>query len=230
MAQGARVNDVDVIRAFRATLVKFIEAGGTAVTDAEGEILKKMAWLEQEQEMYWTQAIRKLQDMLVRAKEQLRMKKLFKDSSGRTASAVDEEKQVKMIQAKLLEAEQKQAATKRYAKQLQRDHLMYRGGVQRLQTMLSSDLPNAVAMLEAAVVKLDQYMAAAPVLTTSDAGAMAAPAGAEGSGDENMKRAAEPDAEENKVDAPADAAGVEPAEAAKELEKPGAQAPEPESN
>ena len=216
MAEGARVHDVEAIRTFRAHLIKFIESGNTAVTDSEGEILKKLGWLEHEQEAFWKNTIRKLQDLVTRCKEQVRMKKLFKDSSGRTASAVDEEKKLKMAQAKLLDAEQRLANTQRYAKQLQRDHLMYRGGVQRLQTLLSSDLPNAVQMLETVVVKLDHYMAGGPVLTTSEAGGMTAPVpGGEGTGDDNMKRAAEPDADENKVDeAKPDESKTEPAEAA----------------
>ena len=49
------------------------------------------------------------------------MKKLFKDSSGRYPSAVEEEKAVRLCQSRLEEANEKLVATKKYARVLQRE-------------------------------------------------------------------------------------------------------------
>ena len=140
-----------------------------------------MSWLDGEQTAFWTLQIRKLTELIGQLKEQIRMKKLFKDSSGRTPSAFDEEKKLRSAQQKMTVAEEKLANTRRWAKQLQREHLMFRGGVQRLQTMLSSELPNGVAALETIIVQLDAYLSAGvPSLAASDAnvavGAMTQPA------------------------------------------------------
>ena len=170
MADGARVQDLDAIRGFRVALIKFIESSSAALIDAEGEIVKRISWCEGEQQVFWQHNIRKLQDLISQLKEQIRMKKLFKDSSGRTVSAFDEEKKLRAAQAKLEMAEQKLMNCRKWAKQLQREQLMYRGGVQRLQTMLTSDLVTGIATLDRIVAQLDQYLAAgAPELAGSDA-------------------------------------------------------------
>lgn len=172
MADGARVEDTAAIRLFRAAVIKFIESSNAALTDAEGELIKRVGWLEGEQSVFWQGQIRKLTDVIGQLKEQIRMKKLFKDSSGRTPSAFDEEKKLRSAQQKMEIAEQKLANCRRWAKQLQREHLNYRGGIQRLSTMVQSDLVSGIATLDKVLAQLEEYLATgAPQLTTSDAGA-----------------------------------------------------------
>lgn len=191
---NARVQDLDVIRHFRAALVKFLESANSALTDADGEITRKIGWLEGEQEHFWTMQVRKWHEEVNRAKDAVRQKRIFKDSLGRQQSTVDEEKHLKKCQKILEEAEQKLANTRRHAKQLQREHLLYRGGVQRLATALSSDMPNAIAMLDRVTVQLEKYVSAAPTLATSDAGPdQTATFGTDAAG--SMTRAVEPDDE-----------------------------------
>ncbi|HEX8322327.1 MAG TPA: hypothetical protein VF595_00315 [Tepidisphaeraceae bacterium] len=191
MADGAKVQDIDAIRSFRAAMVKFIESSNAALGDAEAEITRRLSWCEGEQSTFWQGQIRKLTDIISQLKEAIRMKKLFKDSSGRTQSAFDEEKKLRAAQARMEQAEQKLANCRRWAKQLQREHLMYRGGVQRLQTLLSSDLVNSVATLDAVVVQLDAYLSGgAPSLATSEAAPLGQSAG-EGVGAGTMNRSAD---------------------------------------
>ena len=229
---GARVEDLEAIRMFRATLVKFIESGGAALTDAESEITKRMGWLEGEQSSYWQNAIRKMQEKVTSCKEAVRMKKLFKDSAGKSQSAFDEEKKLKQAQTMLAHAEEKLANTRRWAKQLQREHLMYRGGVQRLQTMITNELPNGVHLLENVLVQIDQYLNGdQPALAPSQAGQMSQAAG-DGPGAGNMHRSA--DAELPAETAPAVAADemgdVPPQQAAASAGEPaGQRTAEPEN-
>lgn len=192
MADGARVQDIDAIRGFRASLVKFIEASNAAMINAEGELAKRLSWVQGEQAVFWQHNIRKLQDLIGQLQEQIRMKKLFRDSSGRTPSAFDEEKKLRAAQQKLMIAEEKLMNCRRWAKQLQREQLIYRGGVQRLQTMLSSDLVVGVATLDKVVVQIDQYLnAGAPTMAGSDAtGGTDRPTGTEAAAGQ-MKRSAD---------------------------------------
>ena len=170
MADGAKVQDLDVIRSFRASMIKFIEASNAALTDGESDLTKRQAWCEGEQTAFWNHQIKKLNELISQLKEAIRSKQLFRDSTGRTQSAFDEQKKLRAAQARLEQAEQKLANCRKWGKQLQREHLNYRGGVQRLQTMLSSDLVNSVATLETILTQLDAYLSAgAPLLATSDA-------------------------------------------------------------
>jgi hypothetical protein len=132
-------------------------------------MLSMLRWLENEQLSHWQSQIRKRHDLLERAKEALRMKKLFKDSSGRTPSAVEEEKAVRVCTARLEEATNKLAATKKYARVLQRELQTYKGSVQRFATTVQSDIPVAVATLDSLVEALEAYVALAPGEPTAGA-------------------------------------------------------------
>lgn len=190
MSSGARVHDIDTIRLFRAALVKFTESSSVALTDAEGEVLRKLNWLESEQDRFWQMQVRKWTEEVAKAKDAVRQKTIFKDSLGRTQSAVDEMKHLKKCQAALDTSEEKLKNTRRHARELQREHLLYRGGVQRFATILSADMPTAVAALDRIVAQLEAYTAAGPAMATSEAGSEATtPLGADAEG--TMKRAVE---------------------------------------
>ncbi|HEY7086501.1 MAG TPA: hypothetical protein VH518_00350 [Tepidisphaeraceae bacterium] len=162
MAEGARVESIDALKHFRVALFKFQEAANAALADAEGDLSSTLNWLENEQYMFWQNQIRKRHELLERAKEAVRMKKLFKDSSGRTPSAVEEEKAMLMAKRRLEEAEEKFNNVKKYTRVLQREIQTYKGSVQRFATTVQSDLPVAVAMLDNHVTTLEQYVMLAP--------------------------------------------------------------------
>ncbi len=158
MAQGARVESIETIRAFRVALVKFAEAANTALDDADGDLSRTLNWLQSEQLMHWQTQVRQRAELVSRAKEAVRMKKLFKDSSGRPQSAIDEEKALAVAQRRYVEAEQKVVAVKKYANRLQKEILAYKGQVQRFSTTVQSDVPTAVARLDQISDILDRYV------------------------------------------------------------------------
>ncbi|HEX8342993.1 MAG TPA: hypothetical protein VF624_18975 [Tepidisphaeraceae bacterium] len=191
MSERANISDLDSIRQFRAALVKFTETANTGVTDSDGEIVSKISWLDSEQTPYWIAQNRKWTEAVSKAIDAVRQKRVFKDSFGRPQSTVDEEKHLRNCRLKLEEAEAKLAATRRAVTQLQREHLLYRGGVQRLMTMLASDMPGAIAMLDRVVAQIEAYAASGPTLVTSESAQSTAETGGSPA-DGNMKRAAEP--------------------------------------
>jgi hypothetical protein len=176
---GARVESVDALKYFRIALLKFAETANIALGDAEGEVNRISMWLGHEQQQYWQQQIRKRQELVARAKDAVRQKKLFKDSSGREQSAVDEEKQLMKAMKRLEEAEQKLLATKRHYGLIQKETHSYKGSTQRLSTAVTSDLPNAAAKLNNLIIRLEEYLNIAgpandlPVPGFGDEGSMA---------------------------------------------------------
>src|SRR5688572_17309803 len=181
MPEGARIESVDALRSFRAALVKFAEAANVALGDAESELQRTLVWLETEQDTFWQQQVRKWTEAVTAAKDKVRQKKLFKDSSGRFPSAVDEEKHLAICLRRLEEAQTKMANTRKWARRLQREIHNYKGGVGRLATTVASDLPRAIARLDKLGGILDAYvsLSAGPGVTESYAPALGA---AEGSG------------------------------------------------
>jgi hypothetical protein len=158
----ARVEDIEILKVFRAAMFKFAEASGVALADAESELHRTINWLENEQMSKWQNEHRKRQRILGEAREKLRMKKVFAGPAGTKQSTVDEEKLVKIATAKVLEAEQKILACKKWNRQLQKEMLMYKGQTQRFATAISVDIPLGAAVLGNMIVRLEAYASLAP--------------------------------------------------------------------
>src|SRR5262249_46634732 len=112
-----------------------------------------------DQYAYWSTQIRHRQDALSRADEALRMKRLFRDSSGAIPSAADEIKAVTRAKNALMEAEKKLAAVKYWSKRLQKEMLLYKGAIQRFVTTVSGDLGAAISHLGGLISALQEYTA-----------------------------------------------------------------------
>ena len=92
----------------------------------------------------------------------MRHKRIFKDASGRTPQAADEEKAVRLAQQRLLEAEEKLQNVKKYARVLQKEIQTYQGSVQRFLTTIQSEVPNAIATLGKWNQTLEEYVTLKP--------------------------------------------------------------------
>jgi predicted nucleic acid-binding Zn-ribbon protein len=154
----AKVGSIDALRMFRAAMLKFAEGANVALADAEGEISRTMSWLEGEQEVHWRGELRKRSEIVNRCKDAVRQKKLYKDSTGRQQSAVDEEKALAVAQRRLAEAEQKLQNVRRSRARLRKEIDQYKGLVQRLATSVQHDLPVAAARLEKMMMSLEAYV------------------------------------------------------------------------
>ncbi|HEV2292855.1 MAG TPA: hypothetical protein VGR35_03315 [Tepidisphaeraceae bacterium] len=195
MAEVARVHNLEALRKLKHALWKFQETANVALSDAESELQRTSIWLETEQRTYWTAQLRKRHEAVEKAKQAVRDKQLYKDASGARSSAVDEMKILQAAQRRLIEAEQKLAAVKKYIPKMQKQTQMYRGGVQRLASAVQSDLPVAVDKLDQMLAKLEAYVAlgsgGGPEMATSTADGMSG-AAAEPSGGMSRPAAEEP--------------------------------------
>src|SRR5213078_4729170 len=115
----------------------------------------------------WQGQIRKRTEDVAKAKDAVRQKELFKDFAGRTPSADQEKKALRIAIARLEEAERKLAAVRRYAKKLPREIEVYKGTVQRFATTVQTDLPTAAGKLDAMIRKLEEYAALGPAAAGS---------------------------------------------------------------
>jgi hypothetical protein len=167
MAETAKVESIDALKSFKRALIKFAQAASVALGDAESEIHRAQLWLETEQRSHWTHQVRLRTEIVARAKEAVRMKKLFKDAAGSRQSAVEEEKALQIAQRKLAEAETKVIAVRRYLAQLQKDYHVFKGSIQRFATAVEVDVPTAAHKLDALTRSLEAYVSAAPTVQGS---------------------------------------------------------------
>jgi hypothetical protein len=158
MGQSAHVESIDALKHFRVALWKFSEAANVALGDAEADLHRTLSWLENEQLAHWQGQVRKRTELVSRAKEAVRMKKVFKNAVGGRDSVVDEEKALAAAMRALQEAEQKLVSTKQWSRRLQKEILLYKGQVQRFSTSVQSDIPVAVSKLDGMVTALEAYV------------------------------------------------------------------------
>jgi hypothetical protein len=200
MAIGARVDSIDAIKDFRVYLAKFQESAGLSLGDADSDVSRMERWLDGEAHTHWTGQIRKRQEALVKAEEALRYKRLYKDASGSTPSAVEELKAVQVAKKNLEEAQQKLAAVKQWQKRLQKEINLYRGGVGRFQVTVSSGVPAAIAELSGTIEQLEKYTGITPETTDAQTPEMAGTGvGTDGDGP-SMARAADEAAAQEAAD------------------------------
>ena len=148
---------IDALRDFRVALVKFSETANVAISDADGEVHRTIHWLELEQLPYWTTQIRNRETVVQQWKDAVRQKTLYKDSTGRPQSAIDEMKKLGMAQASLVEAQERWTATKQYLRKLQKQQMEYRGQVQKLSLALAGDVRECLARLQSLQQMIAEY-------------------------------------------------------------------------
>jgi len=159
---GARVQSIEVLKAFRLALCGFTATTGRVLNDADAELQRTLNWLETEQDSYWEGQIRKRSEEVAKAKQAVLVKKLCRNVDGSPGSAVEEEKALRVAMRRLEEAKQKLTGVRQYARRLQKEILTYRGQVQRLNNWAAVDLPVAVSRLEQAIRKLEEYVRLEP--------------------------------------------------------------------
>ena len=153
MADRSHVTSIDAIEAFRAHLIVYLSKARPAVEEVSGEILRLRYWLENDQRNHWNAEIRQLNRQLERAQQELFAAKL---SKLQNASAV-QEMAVQRLKRDLREAESRQAATKKWSRELENRTEPLVKEVEALHTFLTFDLPRAVAYLELVVKALEAY-------------------------------------------------------------------------
>lgn len=158
---SAHVESIDALKAFRIALLKFAAAANLALGDAESEAMRTLLWLETEQPTYWMGQMRKRNEIVSRCREAVRQKKIFKDATGRTLSAVDEEKALSIALRRFNEAEEKLKTTRMSARKLQKELISFKGDIQRFASAVQIDIPTATANLDNMVTALEAYTALA---------------------------------------------------------------------
>ena len=120
---SARVQSIDALKDFKASLWRFATVAARVLSDAESEMQRIRIWLETEQQSYWRGQIQKRTELATRARDAMLAKKLYKNMDGTPASAVEEEKAMKLAVQRLEEANHKLSYVRRYIQHLQKEML-----------------------------------------------------------------------------------------------------------
>lgn len=155
---GASVESIDALRDFRARFCKLAEQAQAALLEAEGELTRTGDWLTHSQTLHWKNQLRIRGEELTRARSALNRKKNERSPTGARQSCVEEEKAFKKAQARLEEAQRKDAATKRWVRQLEQTAFTYRPVAQALLTTVEADVPRALVRVDQMIDALAAYL------------------------------------------------------------------------
>jgi len=158
VAIQANITSLHVLDDLKAAVVKFVEEGSIALTEAESEIRRTIDWLSRDCQLHWQRVIRKKGEEVTMCKSALFRKQITPSPNDQRASVVDEKIALARAIAELEDAEKRYKASKRWAVELERQYAMYKGAVQPFAAAIERDLPSANARLSRMIRALDEYL------------------------------------------------------------------------
>ena len=154
MPQRAHVTSVDAIKAFKSNLIVYLSKARPTLEEISADILRLRLWLQEEQRVRWEGEIRRRQRKLEDAQQAVFSARLSNLTDGPSASEV-----MALTRAKraLDEAEEKLRTIKRGTRDFDSRVEPIAKQLEKLQTMLSEEMPRSVNFLTQAINSLDAY-------------------------------------------------------------------------
>jgi hypothetical protein len=157
---SANVHDIQALLDFRAALLTFAHHGKLSLDAAGTELLHVQTWLEG-QLQHWTVEIRRAEEAVFVAKNELAMKKFMK-IGDRPVDTTEQEKILRRAIAWLEHAEERKKNTKRWLCDLPDAVSEYQGLSRPFMDSLEHDVPRMAAWLEQKAAALEAYTQTAP--------------------------------------------------------------------
>ncbi len=153
MPQRAKVTSFEAIKTFRSQLIGYMTKARPALEEVSSEVTRTRLWLQGDRRSYWEGEARKRLRKLDEAKADLFSSKLSK------MREVGMAQQAAVLKAKraLDEAEAKLKVIKQWDRDYENKTAPLVKQMEKLQTLLSGDLPLAVAYLTQMLDTLEAY-------------------------------------------------------------------------
>ena len=158
MADQAKVASVEALEDFRAALLRYSQKSKTALDDVSSELKRMRNWLTYDRRMAWEGEVRRHLRRLEQSEAELMTAKL----SGLQDDLAAQQMAVKKCRRSLEGAEQKLAATKKWARDFDTVVAPAVKPLDSLRDRVAVDLPKAVSSLDGLIRALDAYTERAP--------------------------------------------------------------------
>ena len=157
MTNSAQVTSIEAVRAFRAALLQFGDEAEDSVVMLNLASRKAIQWLQQDRARYWPEQVRKAQEWVVQARNELERCQL-RYGSEQAPSCMDQKKALEKARRRLRLCEEKVKAVKRWINTIRQELDNFQGELGKLTNWLEADLPRAAAALERMLRALDKYV------------------------------------------------------------------------
>ncbi len=153
MTTRANVTSVDAVKSFRASLVVYTSKARPTLEEVSSEVIRMRVWLETEQRVFWEAEVRRRLRKLEDAQQayfSARMS-LLREASSAEKMAVTRAKNA------LDEAEGKLKIVKKWSREFDNRTEPLARQLEKMHTLLSHDMPRALAFLNKVLETLDAY-------------------------------------------------------------------------
>jgi hypothetical protein len=171
MPQRANVTAIDVLDTFRANLINYVSKARPALEEVTSDVLRMRVWLENEQRLRWENELRRRTRALEEAQQALFSARIsnLRDEASVEVMAFHRAKRARE------EAEEKLRTLKHWLREFDNRVQPLVKQTEKLQTLLSNDLTQAIISLAQTIKTLDAY-ASTPPPSGAPAPSEAAPA------------------------------------------------------
>lgn len=153
MADQAHIGSVDDLARFRSQLLNFLSAARVAVEECAMDVARQQAWLDHDQRIHWEGEVFRRQRKLEEAKASL-----FQESiATQRGPSSWHQMQVHRAERALDEAREKLGHIRSWSKSFENRSLPMVKQVEQLQTVLTTEMTQAVNFLTQSVAILDEY-------------------------------------------------------------------------
>ena len=153
MAERARVTSLDALEAFRSNLIIYVSKARPTLEEVSADVMRTRLWLENDQRLYWENQHRRRAKELEQAQAALfsaRVSNLGKESAA-------EQMAVHRAKRAMDEAEVKLRVLKKWNRDFDSRVQPLVKQTEKLHTVLSNDMVQAIAYLAQAINTLAAY-------------------------------------------------------------------------
>ena len=152
----ANVKSIESIRAFRADLQEYQESLRQTLDILYAELVRVQAYFESDRAVYWPAQVRIASDKVAEARINLERCQVT-TRAGDGPSCYDEKKALQRAKDRLLTANTKVKATKKWLVIVRKELDEFKSRLGQVNYMTDSELPHAIALLERLASRLDRY-------------------------------------------------------------------------
>lgn len=157
MAERANVRSIDSIADFRARLIEYIDIARVSLGEAHSDVLRVQRWVDETKKNEWSRRHKKCRQQLANARSDLERAKIARPDAH-PSMFMDQQRGVAKAKNAMEESERKLANVKRWSRELDREAMLFKGSLNRLDRLIEGDLAKAVVWLEKLVEHLQAYV------------------------------------------------------------------------
>jgi hypothetical protein len=155
---AANVRSLEAIQAVRAALIVFQDELEQALSAIDIEMRHVIDWLEHDRPRFWRVQVLEARDSDTEARSALHRCLMYPINDERP-SCYEERAELKKAEARLAYCLEKSERLRHWTREVRHEKFEYQGRISQMKDVVGIDVPQAVAILDRLLVRLQEYQA-----------------------------------------------------------------------